>query len=115
MKKAKFKNEWLWAYIFIAPMVIGTLCLGIIPILYSVGLSFMRWDGLGEKVFIGISNFTELLKNDKFVFEIKNTIVYTIAVVPITLVLSLGVANLLNKGLKATGFFRVIYFLPNIV
>lgn len=35
--------------------------------------------------------------------------------VPVTLLISLGVANLLNKGLKATGFFRVIYFLPNIV
>ncbi len=115
MKKKKFKREWLWAYIFIAPMVIGTLCFGILPILYSIGLSLMRWDGLGEKAFVGLANFGELAKNEKFVYEIRNTLVYTVCSVPITLILSLGVANLLNKGLKATGFFRVIYFLPNIV
>lgn len=115
MKRKKIKQEWIYAYIFVAPMVIGTICFGILPILYSVGLSMMKWDGLGEKVFVGIKNFVELFGEDKFIYEIKNTLVYSIAVVPITLVLSLGVANLLNKGLKATGFFRVIYFLPNIV
>lgn len=115
MKKRKFKQEWFWAYVFIAPMVIGTLIFGIVPILYSAGLSLMKWDGLGEKTFNGLTNFVNLMKDEKFRYEIRNTLVYTIAVVPITLMLSLGVANLLNKGLQATGFFRVIYFLPNIV
>ena len=115
MRKRKFKQEWFWAYVFIAPMVIGTLIFGIVPILYSAGLSLMKWDGLGEKTFNGLTNFVNLLKDEKFRYEIRNTLVYTIAVVPITLMLSLGVANLLNKGLQATGFFRVIYFLPNIV
>lgn len=115
MKTKKFKQEWFWAYLFIAPMVIGTVCFGILPILYSIGLSLVRWDGLGEKTFVGLSNFAELIKNEKFIYEIRNTLIYTLAVVPITLLLSLGVANLLNKGLRATGFFRVIYFLPNIV
>ena len=115
MRKRKFKQEWFWAYVFIAPMVICTLIFGIVPILYSAGLSLMKWDGLGEKTFNGLTNFVNLMKDEKFRYEIRNTLVYTIAVVPITLMLSLGVANLLNKGLQATGFFRVIYFLPNIV
>lgn len=115
MRKRKFKQEWFWAYVFIAPMVIGILIFGIVPILYSAGLSLMKWDGLGEKTFNGLTNFVNLMKDEKFRYEIRNTLVYTIAVVPITLMLSLGVANLLNKGLQATGFFRVIYFLPNIV
>ena len=115
MRKRKFKQDWFWAYVFIAPMVIGTLIFGIVPILYSAGLSLMKWDGLGEKTFNGLTNFVNLMKDEKFRYEIRNTLVYTIAVVPITLMLSLGVANLLNKGLQATGFFRVIYFLPNIV
>lgn len=114
-KKKLFKREWISGYIFIAPMVLGTLIFGIIPVLYSIGLSFVKWDGLGEKVFVGLNNFINLFQDDKFLYEIKNTLVYTIAVVPITLLLSLGVANLLNKGLKATGFFRVVYFLPNVV
>lgn len=105
----------MWAYLFVAPMVIGTIIFGIIPIFYSMALSFMKWDGLGEKSFIGLQNFTDLTRDSKFLYEIKNTLVYTVSCVPITLLLSLGVANLLNKGLRATGLFRVIYFLPNIV
>ena len=97
MRKRKFKQEWFWAYVVIAPMVIGTLIFGIVPILYSAGLSLMKWDGLGEKTFNGLTNFVNLMKDEKFRYEIRNTLVYTIAVVPITLMLSLGVANLLNK------------------
>ena len=85
MKKRKLKQEWFWAYVFIAPMVIGTLIFGIVPILYSAGLSLMKWDGLGEKTFNGLTNFVNLMKDEKFRYEIRNTLVYTIAVVPITL------------------------------
>lgn len=65
-KKKLFKREWISGYIFIAPMVFGTLIFGIIPVLYSIGLSFVKWDGLGEKVFVGLNNFINLFQDDKF-------------------------------------------------
>lgn len=100
---------------FIAPMVLGTLIFGIIPIFFSIGLSLTNWDGLGEITFTGLDNFKKIFTDDKLQYEIRNTLVYTFTTVPITLFISLGVSSLLNKGLKLTGMFRVIYFLPNVV
>ena len=114
-KKFQFKAEWKWAYLFISPMVIGTLIFGIIPIFYSAALSLLKWDGMGEAVFVGLRNFSKIFADKKLQYELRNTLIYTFTVVPVTLLLSLGVSNLLNKGLKLTGMFRVIYFLPNIV
>ncbi|MDD3277493.1 MAG: sugar ABC transporter permease [Lachnospiraceae bacterium] len=113
--RKKIKKEWLWAYLFIAPIVIGTLIFGVIPIIYSFLISLTNWNGIGDRLFVGIKNFVTLLHDEKMIHEIKNTLAYTIASVPLTLVFSVVVAVLLNQGLKATGFFRVIYFLPNIV
>ena len=114
-KKFIFRKEWKWAYLFIAPTVLGTLIFGIIPIFFSIGLSLANWDGLGEITFAGLDNFKKIFTDDKLQYEIRNTLVYTFTTVPITLLLSLGVSSLLNKGLKLTGMFRVIYFLPNVV
>ena len=114
-KKFIFRKEWKWAYLFIAPMVLGTLIFGIIPIFFSIGLSLANRDGLGEITFAGLDNFKKIFTDDKLQYEIRNTLVYTFTTVPITLLLSLGVSSLLNKGLKLTGMFRVIYFLPNVV
>lgn len=51
-KKFQFKAEWKWAYLFISPMVIGTLIFGIIPIFYSAALSLLKWDGMGGGRFL---------------------------------------------------------------
>ena len=114
-KNLVFRKEWKWAYLFIAPMVLGTLIFGIIPIFFSIGLSFTNWDGLGKATYAGLNNFKKIFADEKLQYEIRNTLVYTFTTVPITLIISLGVSSLLNKGLKLTGMFRVIYFLPNVV
>ena len=59
-KKFVFRKEWKWAYVFIAPMVLGTLIFGIIPIFFSIGLSLTNWDGLGEITFTGLDNFKKI-------------------------------------------------------
>ena len=114
-KRPLLRSEWKWAYLFISPMVIGTLIFGIIPIFFSIGLSLMEWDGMGQATFVGLDNFLKIFSDEKLQYELRNTLIYTFTVVPITLVISMGVSNLLNKGLRSTGLFRVIYFLPNIV
>lgn len=113
--KRKIKKEWVSAYAFIAPLTIGTVIFGIIPIFWSFILSFTKWDGLGAKQFIGFENYTKLLSDSNFLLGIRNTMVYTFTSVPISIFLAMIIANLLNKGIKLTGFYRVVYFLPNVV
>ena len=109
------KHEAKWAYIFIAPIVVGTLIFSIYPIIYSFYMSLTDWTGLSAASFVGLQNFIDLFRTEKFYLELRNTVVYAIVTVPVALILSIITANLLNCGLKSTGIFRVIYFLPNIM
>ena len=114
--RGKIKKEWLWAYVFLAPMFLGTLVFGLFPILYSFFLSVTKWDLLsGFQGMAGIENFISVFTNPTTLYEIRNTLVYSAATVPITLMFSLLFANLLSKGIRGKGIFRIIYFLPNII
>ena len=110
----RFRMEWFWAYIFIAPMVLGVLVFSIGPILYSLAMSFTEWNGMQKPVFNGIYNYRQLVQNDKIVAEIKNTFKFAFTVVPVTMLLSLFISNMLNKNIAGKSAFRVIYYIPNI-
>ena len=119
MKKCsriKIRKEWLWAYAFIAPMFIGTLIWGLIPILYSFALSATNWNLLsGFDGFVGLKNFITVFTSSTTLSEIRNTLVYAGVSVPVTLLFSVFFANLLSKKIKGKRFFRIVYFLPNII
>lgn len=113
MKKAKVR-EAIAAYIFISPIVIGTLVFSIIPIIYSFYLSFQQWDGLGKKLFVGFNNFRLVFSDPTLVRALTNTATYTVCTVPITILLAIFLANKLNQKIRFKSLFRVIYYLPNV-
>lgn len=114
--KIKVKKEWIWAYVFITPIVLGVLIFSFFPIIYSFTLSVTDWNLLsGYEGFVGVKNFITIFTKSETLCEIRNTLVYASATVPVTLLLSLFFANLLSKAIKARGFFRIVYFLPNII
>ena len=120
MKKNKSspgkKKEAGIAYLFLLPLFIGVILFFIIPIFQSFYYSLTSWRGVGEAEFIGLKNFATLFKGDrKFSAELRNTLVYVVGSIPLTIFLALLIANLLNASIKGVGFYRVIYFLPNVM
>lgn len=118
LKKPKIKSlKWrttLTAYSFILPNFIGFLIFTFIPIVISIGLSFMEWDTANPAKFVGLKNFKRLLSDETFRISFGNTIYYTVATVPLTLVCALLLAILLNKGIKGVKVYRAVFFLPYI-
>lgn len=115
-RHTRWKTEWTFAYLFIAPIFLGTVLFGLFPICYSFFLSFTDWNLLsGFAGFVGLKNFIAVFTRDNTLHEIRNTLVYSVFTVPITLLFSLFFAALLNKDIRGKGVFRVIYFLPNII
>lgn len=118
------RNSWrkLWnklkknliAWSFILPNFAGFLVFTLIPIIFSFLLAFTEWDSFSPAKFIGLENFRNMLKDENFWISLKNTIYYTIGVVPLTMMCSLGLAILLNKKIKGIGIFRTIFFFPYI-
>ena len=110
----KSLRESLIAYSFIAPNFIGFCVFTLVPIVCAIGLAFCDWDGVHAVEFIGIENFIDLLDDETFKASFVNTIVYTVATVPLTLVCSLGLAILLNQNVKFRNFFRTVSFFPYV-
>ncbi|EOH61442.1 carbohydrate ABC transporter permease [Enterococcus mundtii] len=112
-RKLKRKNT-LIAWSFIAPNFIGFLIFTLVPVVFSLILAFMKWDSFSTPEFVGLQNFTRMLSDDTFWLSLKNTFLYTIGVVPLTLVCSLGLAILLNQKIKGVKLFRTAFFFPYV-
>ncbi len=101
-------------YLFLVPNIIGFAIFTFIPIVASFVLSFTSWDGFSELEFIGFENFIRLFSDYIFKISMWNTLVFTLVSVPVTLVIALAVAMLLNKGIKGVKVVRAAFFLPYI-
>lgn len=115
-RKASKKTirENLTAYSFIAPNFIGFCVFTLVPMIFAIALAFCSWDGVHNIEFIGLKNFTDLMRDATFKKAFVNTIVYSLGTVPLTLVCSLGLAMLLNQNVRFRNFFRTVSFFPYV-
>lgn len=112
-KRLKRKNT-ITAWSFILPNFIGFFIFTLIPVIFSFILAFMKWDSFNKAEYVGLANFQKMLQDDTFWISLKNTFLYTIGVVPLTLICSIGLALLLNKKIKGISFFRTAFFFPYV-
>lgn len=108
-------GEGRLAFFAISPFYFLYLIFGIFPILYTSYMAFFSWDPLGEKIFIGLANFTNLLADDTLWKALRNTLsIWVLGTVP-QLALALYMATLLNRTrLRFSGFWRSAILIPNV-
>ena len=114
------KHNTLVAYSFLAPNFIGFVVFTLIPVVFSIALAFMNWSGGSKISFAGLNNFRYIFKDFSFTksnlgIALKNTVFYTVATVPLTLACALGLALVLNRGVKGAKVFRAVFFFPYVV
>ena len=123
VSKGKVKKQKISSYkkaqrnialIFLLPNFLGFVVFIVYPVLKSLYISFFNWDGLGTKEFIGLNNYISLLSDSTFKVSFWNNIHYTVVTVPLSIILGILIAMLMNVKLKGIQVFRVIYFLPQI-
>lgn len=114
-KTPRERKETLWGWIFIAPTMIGLLVLNIIPIFQTIFQSFFKTGDFGKgNVFVGLGNYKKVFGDTEVWQALWNTIKYSVIEVPISIVIALFLAVLLNKKLKGRSFFRTVFFLPMV-
>ncbi|WP_416151873.1 carbohydrate ABC transporter permease [Salipaludibacillus sp. HK11] len=109
-------RETLAGLAFVGPMLIGTSILVLFPMVASFILSFTDWNfvsGYTNATFVGFENFITLFNNDVFLKSLGNNFILIIAI-PIGLVISLGIAVIINKYIYFKDVFKVIFFMPFI-
>jgi multiple sugar transport system permease protein len=109
------RREAIEGYLFLLPWLIGYICFSGGPILASAYLSFTKYNVLLPPKLIGFGNYLyALTKDELFLPAILKTFYYAILVIPPAIILSLAVAILLNQKLRATAFWRTMFFLPTL-
>ena len=89
------------------------LLFGLVPILFSIYISFHKWDMLTDPQWTGLANYKDLLKDEKVFKSLYNT-VYLMIGIPLGMILSMPLAILMNRKFAGISFMRTIYYLPVI-
>ena len=107
-----------YGYLFILPFLVVFLIFNIYPILRTLYLSFTKFSGYGDITFIGLDNYTRLIKDTMF----WNSLLNTVKIWGINVVLQLGLAFLLTiifsdmkYKMKGLSIFRALFYLPNLI
>lgn len=106
------RRQDLSGYLFILPALAVILVFRFYPILQAVRMSFFKWGMAGPLHPVGLGNFGRLLADAKFYQSLGNTFWYVLFVVPLTIIISLLFAQLLNQKIAGRGIYRTVYYLP---
>jgi multiple sugar transport system permease protein len=101
------------AYLFIAPGVIIFSVFTVAALIFAFYLTFHRWSIIEpDKPYVGMQNYEDMVNDERFVTAILNTIYFTGASVPLTMIIGLALALLLNQPIRGRALFRTAYYLP---
>jgi multiple sugar transport system permease protein len=113
--KLKPKRQNLAGWLFVGPVIFGVLFFQLLPVAASLVVSLTNWTGLNSPKFLGLGNYKELFTaDDTFWPSLKNTVIFTVVVVVLTIFIGLGLAVLCNQKIKGIGFFRTLYYSPAV-
>ena len=121
MKKSKKltgrkRDERIAAYIFVAPAVILLIAFLVVPMIYTVYFSGFKYQIMRPDAtsFIAFDNYKKLFSDKNFWAALKNTVYFTVIVVPVQCALALGLALLVSKKFRGVSVFRTMYFAPQL-
>lgn len=99
---------------FILPNFLGFGLLTLVPVLTLFYYSLTSWNAFGKANFVGLENFARMGRDSSFWTALTNTLYYSVLHIPLTLVVALGLALLLNTQIRGRAFFRTAAFFPYI-
>jgi multiple sugar transport system permease protein len=106
------RQETRAAFGFLSPWVVGFLVFTAGPMVASLWLSFTDYSIVDSAHGVGLANYQELAADPRVRTSLLNTVVYAAIYVPAGTVLALGLALLLHRVGRASGFFRTAFYLP---
>ena len=112
----RFLRRNFAGYAFLLPWLVGFFLLAIGPILASLYLSFTKYNIVRPPQWIGLENYTYMFQFDqRFWKALQVTFSFVVLSVPAKLIFALGVAMALDKGIRAVGWYRALFYLPSIL
>ena len=103
------------AYVFLAPWLVGLIVFTIGPMIASLALAFTDYNLLQPPKFSGFDNIVDMMGDARLWNSLRVTLTYVIVSVPLQLALALGVAILLDRGMRGLAFYRSVFYLPSLL
>src|SRR5215218_7252562 len=102
-----------WVFVLPAILIYVTFIFG--PVVYALFISFFRWELVTPgRTFIGLDNYRALIHDEDFWTAFRNTLWYTLGVVPVQTFTGLVLAVLANRKIRGRTFFRTSFYFPSI-
>jgi multiple sugar transport system permease protein len=112
-RRKTIAGNTLWFWVFVGPFVVGLLIFSYLPIIWSLVLSFFEaYNTATPSKFVGLQNYVDMLTDHNFLSSLGTFTIFAVFIVPLTFVLSLALALLVNQVKIARAFFRSVFFLP---
>lgn len=110
----KKNQQRLAPWLFLAPGIAMFAIYVIIPIFQSMSISLYAWDGLGEKEYVGLSNYVELMDDDAFYTSLKNNVIWLVLYM-LAIPAGLFVALFLNQTVRGIRIYKSLFFFPFVI
>ena len=101
--------------IFLFPLLFAFLVTVIIPLFLGIGYSFTDWNGIRVTANVGFKNYTRMFRQPSFIWSILITFLFVVFNMILVNLVAFLLALLCTSRIKAMGFFRAAYFLPNLI
>ncbi len=101
--------------VLLAPYLLGTAVLVVVPAILAFALAFARYDALSPPVWVGFDNFRTIFRDPIFRIALRNSALFVILAVPLRVLGALALALLLNRARRGTGLYRAAVYLPTII
>ena len=111
---ARKRQQLIYGYLFIAPVFIGLIIFYIYPFIRNFLNSFYSINNFNIAKFVGMENYKHIIHDREFRQTAYNTFLYVIISVPIGIIISTILAELLNTNIKGKSIYRTLYFLPAV-
>ncbi|WP_327640527.1 sugar ABC transporter permease [Kribbella sp. NBC_00482] len=113
--KRRARGEGATGWAFVSPSVVIILGLSVVPVLWSLLLSFQVNDLVSPSEWVGLANYKALVKDPAFGSAVSHTLIYTALYVPLAVVAGLGIAIALDRKIALIGLYRTLVFVPFVV
>lgn len=114
-KNGKELYDRLLPYLFVSPFLLGVLVLYAYPMVSSFYFSLTQYDVLTKPIWIGVRNYTDLIKDGYYQQALSNTGLFVAIAVPGALIVGFLHALLLNEKLRGQKVFRGLFMLPGTI
>ncbi len=102
-------------YALLAPYLLGTLLLVIIPAAIAIVLSLTAYDSLSPPIWNGLNNFVFIFQYKAFLYAMRNTVGFILLAVPLRMLAMLGLALLLSQPRRGGTLYRIAVYLPTVI